>query len=190
VTAVGSQGALVSAFLAKHYGGHEGPGTSVQRPVDTITARDHHHLVTSNIVKLRHHSDGQDLREPLHTIAAGGQHFGEVRAFLMKYYSPNDRSDPRLTAPLHTIRTKDCFGLVTVKGSQYAIVDIGMRMLTPRELYRAQGFRGDYVIDPQFNGKPMTKEAQVRMCGNSVPPPVARALVEANLFTNQVRAAA
>lgn len=188
VTAQGSQGAIVTAFLAKHYGGHEGPGTAIEVPMGTVTSRDHHAVVTSHVVKLRHHSTGQDMRRPLDAIAAGGQHFGEVRAFLMKYYGTDQ--DPRLGQPLHTIRTKDCFGLVMVKGTPYAIVDIGMRMLDPRELYRAQSFPDRYRIKLDVNGKPLTKEAQVRMCGNSVPPVVAKALVEANYHAKRQRRAA
>jgi DNA (cytosine-5)-methyltransferase 1 len=74
----------------------------------------------------------------------------------------------------------DRFGLVTIEGFEYAIVDIGMRMLAPRELYRAQGFPDSYRIDIEYKGKPMTKTAQVRMCGNSVCPPLAAAIVAAN----------
>lgn len=88
--------------------------------------------------------------------------------------------DTRLQAPLPTVTTRDRFGLVTVRGEPYAIVDIGLRMLTPRELYLAQGFPADYRIDRGADGRPLTKTAQVRMCGNSVCPPLARALVAAN----------
>jgi len=213
ITAEGSQGALVAAFLARHYGGHENDGSEMPAPMHTVTARDHHALVTahiqrdfgasigqsadaplgtitaggggkaaliaSHIVKLKGTCrDGQPVNEPLHTIQAGGMHYGEVRAFLMKYYGTDQ--DPRLEQPLGTVTTKDRFGLVTVHGQPYAIVDIGMRMLAPRELYRAQSFGDGYIIDPPFNGKPMTKTSQVRMCGNSVPPVVAQALVSAN----------
>ena len=178
VTAAGSQGALVTAFLARHYGGHENDGAACQLSIPTITAKDHHALVTSHLLKLRHHSDGQDEREPLHTIAAGGTHFAEVRAFLVKFYG-NEREGHTLQLPLGTVTTKDRFGLVTVHGEQYVIADIGMRMLTPRELFLAQGFAPDYVIDPPFRGKPLTKTAQTAKCGNSVSPPVAEALVRA-----------
>lgn len=87
---------------------------------------------------------------------------------------------PELLEPLATITTRHRFGLVTVHGVDYAIVDIGMRMLTPRELFRAQGFRPDYVIDPMVQGKPLTKTSQVRMCGNSVPPALSAAIAGAN----------
>ena len=180
VVAQGVKHAAVTAFLAKHYGGHESPGTALDTSISTITTQDHHHLVTSNLVKLRGTSrDGQRTDEPLHTISAGGTHHAEVRAFLIKYYGEGGQwQDAR--DPMHTIPTKDRIGLVTIHGEDYAIVDIGMRMLTPRELARAQGFPDSYVLDPVVNGKRLSKSAQVRMIGNSVCPDVATALIRAN----------
>jgi site-specific DNA-cytosine methylase len=116
------------------------------------------------------------------------QHHAEVRAFLTAYYG-SDQDTP-LTDPMHTVTTKPRFGLVTVAGQQYEIADIGMRMLQPRELYRAQGFPDSYVIDHGADGKPLTKEAQVRMCGNSVCPPMAAAIVRANYSELPMRVAA
>ena len=121
---------------------------------------------------------GQPTDSPLATISAQGTHHAEVRAFLVKYYGTDQ--DPQLREPLHTITTKDRFGLVTIKGQDYAIVDIGLRMLTPRELYRAQGFPDTYQIERGGDGRALTKTAQVRMVGNSVCPPMARAYVAAN----------
>jgi DNA (cytosine-5)-methyltransferase 1 len=106
-------------------------------------------------------------------------HFGEVRAFLIKYYGQGNTQSA--ADPLHTVTHQDRFGLVTVQGQQYAIADIGLRMLTPRELFNAQGFPSDYVIDTDPNGKPISKTSQVARCGNAVPPPFAEALVRANL---------
>lgn len=174
----GQKHALVAAFLAKHYGGNETPGTALDRPVDTITTVDHHALVASSLVKLRGTSSAVPVDEPLHTVSAQGQHHAEVRALLIKFYGTDQ--DPRLDTPLHTITTKDRFGLVVVKGEVYEIADIGMRMLDPRELYRAQGFPESYAIDRGADGRPLSKAAQVRMCGNSVCPPIAEALVKAN----------
>jgi DNA (cytosine-5)-methyltransferase 1 len=180
ITAQGSQGALVAAFLARHYGGHENDGHPVTQPMSTITTQDHHHLVSSHIVKLKGTCrDGQPIDEPLHTIQASGTHYGEVRAFLLKYYGTDQ--DPRLERPLGTVTTKDRFGLVTVRGEPYAIVDIGMRMLAPRELARATSFPDSYILDPIYQGKPLSKTDQVWMIGNAVPPVVAEALVRANL---------
>ncbi len=175
----GQKHALVAAFLAKHYGGNESPGWPVEKPISTVTTQDHHHLVAANMVKLRGTSNSAPADEPLHTVSAGGQHHAEVRALLVKYYG-NDRDGQQLTEPLHTVPTRDRFGLVTVEGADYTIADIGMRMLQPRELYRAQGFHDSYVIDRGADGRPLPKTAQVRMCGNSVAPPVAAALVRAN----------
>jgi site-specific DNA-cytosine methylase len=98
--------------------------------------------------------------------------------------------DPRLEEPLHTVTAKDRFGLVMVHGEPYQIVDIGMRKLTPRELFRAQGFPDAYIIDPEFNGKPLTKTSQVRMCGNSVCPPLAEAIVRAQFGVKAIERAA
>lgn len=179
VTSQGSQHALVAAFLAKHYGGNETPGAPLDVPTSTITAKDHHALVVSHLLKLQQNSVGQDVREPLHTVMAGATRFAEVRAFLLKYYGVDQ--DPRLGGPMHTITTKHRFGLVTVRGEEYQIVDIGMRMLQPRELFTAQGFPVTYQIDGlRPDGKPITKTDQVRLCGNSVSPVIPEALVRAN----------
>lgn len=151
----------------------------VEQPLNTITASGAAAgLVTSHMVKLRGDNVGAATDEPVHTVSAQGLHHGEVRAFMVKYYGTDQ--DPAMGEPLHTVTTKDRFGLVTIKGQAYAIVDIGLRMLTPRELYRAQGFPESYIIDRGVAGEPITKTAQVRMCGNSVCPPLARALVTSN----------
>jgi DNA (cytosine-5)-methyltransferase 1 len=176
----GGHFALVSAFLAKHYGGHETPGAVLKRPFDTVTSIDHHALISSHISKLYGTNTGQDLRGPAHTVTSGGNHLAEVRAFLVKYYGQGGQ-DQSCSEPMHTIPTKHRMGLVTVEGEDYVISDIGMRMLEPRELYAAQGFPAGYIIAPEVNGKRLSKSAQVRMCGNSVCPPVAAAIVKANV---------
>lgn len=151
ITAQGSQGALVAAFLARHYGGHENDGAPLRAPMHTITTRDHHALVW---------------------------------AFLIAYFG-NERDGQRLDVPMRTITTKDRFALVMVRGVPHYIADIGMRMLTPRERFTAQGFGLDYRIDsgigPDDEIVPLTQTAQGHMCGNSVSPPVAQALVRANV---------
>lgn len=183
--------ALLTAHLTKFYTGST--GSDMADPVPTVTANSFIKrpggatplgLVTSNLIKLRGTSkEGQSVEEPLHTISSQGLHHAEVRAFLLKYYGTDQ--DPKLEEPLHTVTTKDRFGLVTVKGQPYAIVDIGLRMLKPRELYRAQGFKDSYIIDwgihPHTGEKiKLTSTAAIRMCGNSVCPPMARAYVAAN----------
>jgi site-specific DNA-cytosine methylase len=185
VVAGGQKHALVSAFLAKHYGDRgQQPGSVMGAPVSTITACDHHSMVTSNLIKLRGGGNiGQATDEPLRTISAGGTHFAEVRSFLIKYYGTDQ--DPRLEEPLHTVTTKDRYGLVTVAGQDYVIADVGLRMLAPRELFKAQGFPADYIIEWGIDdlGQKIrfAKSSQVRLVGNSVCPPLAEALVAANL---------
>lgn len=183
--------ALVSALITKFRTG--ATGHDMTEPLHTITAGPKENpagaphalgVVTSNLVKMRGTSqEGQPTAEPLHTVSAQGTHFAEVRAFLVKYYGSDQ--DPRLEEPLHTVTTKDRYGLVTVAGEEYAIADIGLRMLAPKELFRAQGFPESYITEwgIDHNGKRinLTKSAQVRMCGNSVCPPLAAALVRANL---------
>ncbi len=181
VVAGASKHALVGAFLAKHYTGVV--GSDLRDPIGTVTSVDYHSLVASNLVKLRGTSNSAATDAPLATISAQGTHHAEVRAFLTAYYG-SDQDTP-LDDPLHTVTTKPRFGLVTVAGQQYAIADIGMRMLQPRELYRAQGFPDTYIIDRGADGRLLPKDAQVRMCGNSVCPPLARALVAANYNERQ-----
>lgn len=122
---------------------------------------------------------GLSLDTPLHTITAGGNRFALVTAYLIKYYGQG--YGQTLDEPLHTITTKDRFGLVMVKHQAYQIIDIGMRMLQPRELFNGQGFRPNYIIDRDFTGKSYPKSAQVARCGNAVPPKLAAVLVRANL---------
>ncbi|HEV2673275.1 MAG TPA: DNA cytosine methyltransferase [Aliidongia sp.] len=172
---------LVAAFLAQHNTGVVGhPATS---PVSSITGTGSHQaLVASHLVKLRGScKDGQPLDQGMPTSTAGGFHLGEVRSFMIKYYGSAIGQD--VAEPLHSATTKPRFGLVMVQGEPYEIVDIAMRMLTPRELFRAQGFPESYIIDPIFNGKPLSKSAQNRMCGNSVSPPPAIAHIAANVGT-------
>jgi DNA (cytosine-5)-methyltransferase 1 len=171
---------LVTSFLHKYYdGGYQGAGDTLKNPLPTITARDHNSICAASLIQMNNHCDGRDIKEPLPTITAGDGHFGEVRAFLIKYYGECTGQD--IKAPLDTVTSHDRFGLVTVNGVDYQIVDIGLRMLEPRELYGCQGFPDDYIIDHDYTGKKYSRTEQVKRCGNAVPPPFARALVKANL---------
>lgn len=196
ITAKGSQGALVAAFLAKHNAGHEATGQKLQRPVDTLTTKDSKAIVTSHLIKLRgghqdHVHTDMDVREPLSTLTAGGNHIAEVRAFLVKFFG-SKKDGITLDRPIDTVTTKPRFGLVTVTiaDEEYVLADIGMRMLTPRELFACQGFPETYQIDEGVcvkTGAPVkfTKEAQTRLVGNSVPPNTAAAIIAANLATQE-----
>ncbi len=185
VVAGGGKHALVAAFLAQHNGGpnmDHNARRSAPDPVSTITTTGGQQgIVAAHMVNM--HGTGRsalDARDPLTTITAGGGHAGLVAAFLTKYYGQGDGQT--VSEPAHTLTTRDRLGVVTVDidGATYAITDIGMRMLTPREQFRAQGFPDSYNIETGADGKPMPKTQQTHKCGNSVCPPVAAALVSAN----------
>lgn len=154
-------------------------GQTIKDPIMTVDGSNRYGLVASFLSKFYKSGIGQDEREPLHTITTSAGHFGEVRAFLIKYYGQGVGQD--IEEPLDTVTSRDRFGLVTIKGVDYQIVDIGLRMLEPRELYGCQGFPDDYIIDHDYTGKTYPRSEQVRRCGNAVCPPIPAALVRANL---------
>ena len=170
---------LATAFISKYYGdGEQGTGSKMDAPLGTITAIDHNSIAAATLIQFNNHCDGVDVQKPLPTITAQSNHFAEVRAMLIKYYGCGVGQP--VTQPLDTITARDRFGLVTVRGVDYQIVDIGLRMLTPRELYNAQGFPPDYEIEVDCYGRAYPKKEQVARCGNAVPPAFATALVRAN----------
>lgn len=172
---------LVAPFLSQYhsYPTDGARGQRMDTPLLTVDTSNRYALVSAFISKFYKTGIGQDMREPLHTVTTSPGHFAEVRAFLIKYYGQG--TGQALTDPLDTVVSKDRFGLVTIQGQDYQIVDIGMRMLTPAELYRAQGFPEDYIIDRDYTGKQYPKSKQVARCGNAVPPPFSTALIRANL---------
>ncbi|HGT2665417.1 DNA cytosine methyltransferase [Klebsiella variicola subsp. variicola] len=178
----GGKSQLVSAFLAKHYGGnYTGPGVGLDEPAHSVTTVDHHAVVASHLVKLRGTCrDGQRADDPMPTITAGGQHVGEVKTTLAVEDYDEERAQ-QVLAFLREYCGENCTGLVDIDGVTFRIVDIGMRMLQPHELYRAQGFSEWYIIDRDYRGVKYSKDKQVARCGNAVPPPFAEALVRANL---------
>jgi DNA (cytosine-5)-methyltransferase 1 len=166
--------------------GQEPRSLDLQKPLGTVVAGGQKHgLVAAFLAKHYggHENDGASLTNPMATVTAKDHH-ALVHAFLLKYYGTDQ--NPRLDMPLGTVTTKDRFGLVTVMGDKYYIADIGMRMLVERELFNAQSFPPDYIIDCIVNGKPLTKTAKVRMAGNSVCPVQAKALVLANVVEQQI----
>lgn len=161
--------ALSVAHIMKNYGGgYNGAGSAVDAPLDTVTAKDHNSLVTAHIMTMRNNMDGQSIDEPLSTISCSGAHHAEVQTFLSKY-SGELRS------------ANEPLDMVTIHGEEYIITDIKMRMLQPRELFNAQGFPSDYIIDHDADGHKYPKAKQVARCGNAVTPQVPAALVRANL---------
>ena len=182
VVAGGGKFGLVAANLVKHFGGnYQGAGVALDEPAHTVTTTDHHGLLTSHLVMLRGTcKDGRVVDAPAPGLTAGGLHVGEVKTTLAVEAYDQQRADQAL-AFLREYCGADCDGLVTISGVVYRIVDIGMRMLQPRELYAAQGFPEWYIIDRDYMGTRYAKDKQVARCGNAVPPPFAEALVRANL---------
>lgn len=198
IAAQGNHHGLATAFLEQANGGfYEGAGNDARDPVSTITASgSQQRLVAAHLTAMAQNVVGKDLRVPLPTVLAGATRFAEVEctlspeqeagalrvaAFLVKYYGSGIAVG--LHDPVDTVTTKDRLALVTVviKGTPYVIVDIGLRMLKPHELFRAQGFPVTYIIDRTADGTVLKTTAQVRMCGNSVSPPPMFAIAEANL---------
>lgn len=178
----GNQQCLISPTLIQYHSETaqgEVRGQTIEDPIMTVDGSNRYGLVTSFLSKFYKSGIGQDEREPLHTITTSAGHFGEVRAFLIKYYGQGTGQD--IKEPLDTVTARDRFGLVTIEGVDYQILDIGLRMLEPRELYGCQGFPDDYIIDHDYTGKTYPRSEQVRRCGNAVCPPIPAALVRANL---------
>lgn len=172
------------------YGQHGGANRAGQKPrapgldkpLGTLVAGGAKHaLVAAFLAQHNTGAIGRPAHAPVSTLTTRGTQQQIVAAFLQKYYGQGEGL--RAGDPPHTLSTRDTFGLVTVEidGAAYAIRDIGMRMLTPREQFRAQGFPDDYVIDRGPDGRALTVTEQVRMCGNSVCPPLAAALARANM---------
>lgn len=193
VVAGGQKHAAVAAFLSKAYGEQPGKwvGASSQgldQQMPTVTTQDHNNLAAVTLATFRGTHPSQpgsaSIEDPLPVISAGGTHVAEVYAFLLKYYGTDQA--PRLDGPLGTVTTRDRFGLVTVEGIDYEIVDIGMRMLEPHELLAAQFGR----FAPAYDlSRAKTKAAKVRLIGNSVAPEVAEAVIRANFEAAEEMAA-
>ena len=175
---------LTVANLSKFYGGVVGAAAS--DPLPTVTAVDHNALQTAHMVKMKGTNLGGQAQDPLQTITAGGGHHGVVTTRIAKAEPGADLQNwPKIRAVLnefcgyHLEDTEVI--LFLIGGAWYFMADIGLRMLTPRELYRANGFPDDYKIERDYTGKEYGKTKQVARCGNAVPPPFATALVRANL---------
>jgi DNA (cytosine-5)-methyltransferase 1 len=188
IVGCGQRHAMVAAFLARHNGERQGGfvgAASMSEGMPTLTARNNKAVVAASLVELRgstaDHAGARSVRDQVPTLTAQGNHVGAVAAFLTRYNGVGIGS--RAQEPMGTVTARDRFGVVVVRvqGVPYAIADIGMRMLAPRELFRAQGFPDTYLIGDGAGGLRLTKEEQVRMVGNSVCPPLAAALIAANV---------
>lgn len=183
ITAKDREG-VVAASLSKFYGGVV--GAEMSQPLPTVTSIDHNAVQMAHMVKLKGTNLGGPVSEPVQTITAGGGHFGVVSTVVAPVSPGADLKNwPKILELLNTYCGYDLKEneviLFQIAGSLYYLADIGLRMLTPRELYRANGFPDDYIIDRDYTWKEYGKAKQVARCGNAVPPPFATALVRANL---------
>jgi len=193
---------LLTPWLIQYHSetGERGPrGQDLNGPINTVDTSNRYGLASAFLTKFYKTGTGQSLNEPLHTITTSPGHFGEIKvlmvdsqkirnelaekcnmvaSLIMEYYGCG--TGQSLNEPLHTIVTKDRFALITVYGIDYVIVDITLRMLTPKELFAAQGFPADYIIDRDYKWKRYPVAKQVARCGNSVVPIMAAKLAGAN----------
>ena len=179
----GSAQGLVCAYLTRQFRGSIGQDALSPSPTTTAGGGGKTGLVAAFLSHQLSSNTGDehgDPHDPLNAVLAGGSHRSLVKAFLMKYYGQGGQW-ASCDCPSPALTCKHRLGIITIGELDYRIIGIGMRMLTPRELFRAQGFPDDYIIAPLYKGKPLTKTAQIRMCGNSVCPNAAEALVRANI---------
>lgn len=176
--------ALTAAHIVKYYSGDN--YSSASAPLHTVTTKERNALVESHLCILRRNEDCRSEELPLPTITSSGAHFAEIRTEIVKYTGGANLGN---WAEIRELLNKYCgytmaedeILLLEINGEKYFIYDIGMRMLEPKELYAAQGFPPDYIIDKDYEGKEYSRKEQVARCGNAVPPPFAEALVRANL---------
>lgn len=199
VVAEGEKHAVCAAFLAKHFSHREtggwGGGQSLDRPTGAVTTRDHHALVAANLVKFYGTSSANDVSEPLGAVTAGGWKHALQVTELADEWPPLEGERLRRARAVAALLRRFGYPVgdlvyVPVGSERYVVADLCMRMLVARELYNAQDFPSDYIIDPVYKGKRLTKTAQVRMCGNAVPPTMSRVLATAQLSANVLPVAA
>lgn len=183
ITAKDREG-VVAASLSKFYGGVV--GTEMSQPLPTVTSIDHNAVQMAHMAKFYGTEFGEPMSRPLSTVTASGAHHGLVTTTVVPVSHAADLKNwPKIRELLNTYCGYDLKEneviLFRISGSLYFMADVGLRMLTPRELYRANGFPDDYIIDRDYTGKEYGKAKQVARCGNAVPPPFATALVRANL---------
>lgn len=179
--------ALTIAHIQKYFdGGYKGCGSAMDQPIGTVTSEDHNALAVAHVVKFKGKDLGQQPDSPLHTITTSAGEFGAVVTYIRKIEPGCDmRRWPQVRELLdrfcgYSIADDEVL-ILMIGGVEWFISDIGLRMLTPRELYAAQGFPEDYIIERDYLGHVYGKTKQVARCGNAVPPPFAQALVEVNL---------
>lgn len=185
VTAV-DHNALAAVHVEKYFaGGYKGCGDSAGAPLSTVTVEPRHGVAAAHVVEFKGQDLGQPMDKPLRTITASWSEFAECKAVLTKAPNQNFGHWPEIRSLLNEYcgynLADDEVILLIIRGAAYYISDITLRMLTPRELYKAMGFPDDYIIERDHEGNVYPKDKQVARCGNAVCPPLAEAMVRANL---------
>ena len=186
--------AVVAAHLSEFYGSADA-GASLREPKPTQTSREKDGLVAAHVVKFKGDNLGSSPADPVQTVTAsagkdrscGGGTFAVCKVHLVKI-RPEDNGNLYHWPEIRSLLNEHCgyhladdeILLLEIGMQLYYIADIGLRMLSPRELYNAMGFPPDYIIDRDYLGRPYPKNEQVARCGNAVCPPMAAAVVRAN----------
>lgn len=175
---------LTCANLVEYYTG--GRPLDITDAMHTVTSHDREAVVAAHVVKFKGDDLGHGMKEPMQTVTTSAGEFAECVAYMAKMHGGDNLGHwPEIRALLNEFcgytLAEDEVLLLEISGALYYIADIGLRMLSPRELYNAMGFPPDYIIDRDYEGNEYKKSAQVARCGNAVCPPMATALVRANL---------
>ena len=175
---------LTAAHLTEYYG--NGNPIDPREPMHTVTAHDREALTAVHIAEFKGADKGQSVEQPLRTITAYGGEFAAVGVRIERCGHGTDLGHwPKIRELLNRYcgyqLAEDEILLLQIRGIRYYIRDISMRMLTPRELYAAMGFPPDYIIERDYLGREYPKTQQVARCGNAVCPPMASAVVRANM---------
>lgn len=188
VTAV-DHNALTAGYLIQYHNEtakSEVRGQALSDPIMTIDGSPRYGLTTAHLISYYSGNEhAADIKAPLHTITTKDRH-GLVETRIERIDSCTDLGCwPEVRSMLnefceYSIKEDEIL-LLSISGVDYFIADISLRMLAPRELYNAQGFPPDYIIDKDCYGNNYNRTKQVARCGNAVPPPFAEALVRANL---------
>lgn len=188
VTAV-DHNALSAGYLIQYHSETakaEVRGQALPEPIMTVDSSPRYGLISANLIKYYSGDHAADIGEPLHTITTKDRHgLVETRIEPLDGRVKDLGNWPEIRNLLNTycgysLKNHEIL-LFRIGGADYFLSDIGLRMLEPRELYNAQGFPPDYIIDVDIDGRKYNRTKQVARCGNAVPPPFAEALVRANL---------
>lgn len=177
---------ITAVYIDKYFAGnYTGCGSDAKEPLGTVTTHDRNAVTLAHLAHFKGKDKGQDARDPLMTVTASDGQFAQIRTICVKYDGKTDLVYwPQVRELLNAYTDRkieeDEILLLHIGDAWYFIRDIGLRMLSPRELYNAMGFPPDYIIDRDVQGKKINRADQIARCGNAVCPQMAAAVVRAN----------